>query len=391
VAIVEPLGLYDPFVHTVLDDPYPAYRVLRDEFPVYHNEHRGCWVVSRYDDVRAVSRDVPTFSNAWGVDFDLPPGYLGAGSFLDIDPPDHTRLRRVLHEHLSPRRIESLESTIRHRARALIEGVVEAGRADLAAEVAFPLPMVTILGLVGFPEADGTQLREWLDATALRTPGTADRPAACDEAHDALAEYVTRLVEDRRRRPRGDLLSVMAEAVDARTMTVDETRGMSLLLLTAGWETTAALISSCFLHLARNEDQRRVLIDDPDAVAPAIEESLRFDAPVQYLMRTTTREATIHGVTIPAQEKVLLLYAAANRDDRVWEDADRFDVTRSPHRNLAFGDGIHHCIGAPLARLEARVAIGELLAVAPDYELDGQFERIEAHVLRGIHHLPIRT
>jgi cytochrome P450 len=386
---IEATGLYDPFTHSVWDDPYVIYRQLRAEYPVYRNESRDCWVLSRHADIQAASRDVGTFSNAEGVDLDLPPGYLGPGSFLDSDPPDHTRLRRILHEHFTPKGIERLDRLVRDRVRELIGNMLERGEADIADEVAFPLPMFTILTLMGFPEDDGPQLRAWLDATALRTPGSGDRPPECDEAHDALAAYVDRLLAERTRDPRQDLVTVMSQAVGDGRMSRTETHGMALLLLTAGWETTASLISTAFYLLATHPDQRLALVKDRSTIAVGVEEILRFEAPVQYLHRTTTADVTLHETTIPRGERVVLLYASGNRDERVWDSPDRLDVRRAPRRHVAFGEGIHHCIGAPLARLEARIAIEELLSVAPFYELAGPIERLQAHVLRGIRRLPV--
>jgi cytochrome P450 len=278
---------------------------------------------------------------------------------------------------------------IRERVRRIIDEMLARGEADLASELAFPLPMFTVLTLMGFPEDDGPQLREWLDATAVRTPGSAARPPECDEAHDALAVYVDRLLAERASAPHEDLLTVIARAVGDGRMSLAETHGMALLLLTAGWETTASLISTAFYLLARNPDQRRVLVSDPTAIPAAVEEILRYDAPVQYLHRTTTDDVALYDTTVPRGGKVVLLYASGNRDERVWEGADHFDVRRDPKRHVAFGEGIHHCLGAPLARLEARIALEELLATAPDYELSGLIERLEAHVLRGIRRLPV--
>ncbi len=390
MSIAEATGLYDPFTHSVWDDPYPIYRELRDHHPIYRNEARDCWVLSRHADIQAASRNVATFSAAEGVDLDLPPGYLGPGSFLDSDPPDHTRLRKILHEQFAPRAMDRLDSMIRERVRQLVDTMIARDEADIASELAFPLPMFTVLALMGFPEDEGPQLREWLDATALRTPGSAERPPECDEAHHALAGRVDELLAERAQDPREDLLTVMAQAVGDGRMSRAETHGMALLLLTAGWETTASLISTGFYLLARYPDQRRVLILNPSAIPAAVDEILRFEAPVQYLHRTTMDDVDLHGTTVPRGGKVVFLYASGNRDDRVWEAPDRFDVGRDPKRHVAFGEGIHHCIGAPLARLEARIAIEEVLARAPDYELAGPIERLEAHVLRGIRQLPVR-
>jgi hypothetical protein len=390
MVAIQALGIYDPFTHTVWDDPYPIYRRLRNEYPVYHNEERGCWVVSRFDDIQAISRDVETYSCAAGVDLDLPATYLGPGDFLATDPPVHTRLRRILHEHFTPRAIERLENTVRARVRLLLGGVRDGDTVDLSAVLAMPLPMYTILTLMGFAEDDGPQVRDWLHATTLRIPGSPDRPPECDAAHDALADYIGRFLDERRRGPRDDLITVMAQAVADGRMSLDETRGMSLLVLVAGWVTTACLISNAVFLLAQHPEQQQALADDPAAIPAGIEEILRLESPVQYLMRTTTRDVGLHGVTIPEGGKVLLLYAAGNRDERRWEDPDRLDVRRPPQRHLAFGDGIHHCLGAPLSRLSGRVALEEVLARWPRFQLTGPIARLDSVVLRGIHRLPVR-
>ena len=387
---IEPQGIYDPFVHTIWEDPFPVYARLRNEFPVYRNEARDCWVVSCFDDIQAISRDPKTYSCANGVDLDLPATYLGPGDFLATDPPVHTRLRKVLHEHFTPKAIDRLEDSLRARVRLLLEGVHDGDTFDVAESLAMSLPMLTILSLMGFPEDDGGQVREWLYATTLRIPGSSDRPPACDAAHAALAEYMGKLLDERRHEPRADLITVMARAVDDGRMSLDETHGMSLLLLVAGWVTTACLISNAVYLLARDPGQRRILAEDPTTIQAGVEEILRLESPVQYLMRTTTRDVELHGVAIPEGGKVVLLYAAANRDERRWDDAERFDVRRDPQRIITFGEGIHHCLGAPLSRLSGRVALEEMLARWPRFELAGPITRIQSVVLRGMDSLPVR-
>lgn len=389
MATLQPLGIWDPFVHPLAEDPSPAFRELRERHPVYYNEVRGCWVVSRFEDVQAISRDVVRFTNTGGVDFDMPADYLGKGDFLTYDPPDHTRLRKVLQERFSPRHMAAVEPLVRDTGRRLVATMAAKGGGDASAELAFPLPELTILALMGFPERDRGQLQAWMNATSLRTPGSAERPPECDEAHEHLAAYTDQELDDRAARPRDDLMTVIANAVADGRMTREETHGMALLLLTAGWETTASLISTSILMLHEHRQQRAAVVADPLLASAVVEEVLRAEAPVQYLMRTAKVDVELHGTTIPQGAKVLLLYAAANRDDRRWENPDAFDIARPQLRHVAFGEGIHHCLGAPLARLEARIAIQELLAVAPEYRITGEIERLEAHVLRGIHRLPV--
>ena len=390
MSVVEAAGLYDPFTHSIWDDPYPIYRELRDRHTIYFNEARDCWVLSRHADIKAASRDVARFSNAEGVDLDSAARILGSDTFLDADPPDHTRLpknppRALRAEGPGAPRVDGPRSG----PGLILQDMLDRGETDLADDLAFPLPMFTVLAFMGFPEDDGPQLRRWLDATALRTPGSAARPPECDEAHDALAAYVVRLLAERARDPREDLMSVIALAVSQGRMSLAETHGMALLLLTAGWETTASfdldrLLSACPQPRPTSRLGRR-----PSAIPAAVEENRRYEAPVQYLHRTTTEHVVLHDTNVPRGSKVLLLYASGNRDERVWVDPDVFDVRREPKRHLAFGEGIHHCIGAPLARLEARIAIEEVLGSAPDFAVAGPIVRLEAHVLRGIRQLPL--
>jgi hypothetical protein len=253
-----------------------------------------------------------------------------------------------------------------------------------------PLPMQTILALIGFPEDDWPQLREWVHAATLRIPGSPDRPPECDDAHEALADRMGRLLDERRREPRDDLMTVMAHAVATGHMSLAESRGMSLLLVVAGYVTTASLIANAAFLLAQHPEEQRILAEDQVAIPAGVEEILRLESPIQYLMRTATRDVTLHEVRIPKGGRILLLYAAGNRDERRWQDPDRLDVRRIPQRNLAFGDGIHHCLGAPLARLSARVSLEELLARWPSFQLAGPISRLDSVVLRGVSQLPIR-
>ncbi len=387
---IQPLGTYDPFWHTVADDPYPTYRLLRDRYPAYHNSQRGCWVASRFDDIVAISREVRRFSCADGVDLDLPASYLGPGDFLAMDPPEHTRLRRILHESFTPKAIRSLEANVRARARSTVAALPDREATDVAAALAMPLTMHAILDLMGIHEDDSSQVQEWLHATTLRIPGSPERPPECDAAHQALGDYLGRILDQRRREPQADLMTVMARAVDEGQMSVAETHGMSLLLIVAGWVTTACLITNAVWLLARHPEQLRALHDDPATLPDGVEEILRLESPVQYLMRTATIDVELHGTVIPAGGKVLLLYAAGNRDDRRWDDPDRFDVRRRVRRHLTFGDGIHHCLGAPLSRITGRIVLEEMLSRWSRFELAGPPTRMDSVVLRGFERLPVR-
>lgn len=380
--------LYDPFTHTVADDPYPIYRQLREEHPVYCCEQRGCWVLSRFEDVQPAARNWELFSNEGGVDLDQPAHYLGRGDFLDSDPPLHDRLRGVLHEHFKPKALAALEGAVRRRVEGLVAPLVARGEGDLAAELAFPLPMQTILDLMGLSGDEAGVYGRLLQAAVERIPGSEETPPHARAAMAELEGRVSEAIEARRKAPQDDLLTIIAKAEAAGMMTAEEIPGMCLLLLIAGWETTAGLLSSSLLHLARHPEQRALLVDRPELVPRAVEEVLRFDAPVQHLARLTTARVELHGVEIDEGERVLLLWGAANRDTRRWERGEEFDVLREQKRNIAFGEGIHHCLGAPLARMEARIALELLLPQAPHYEIVGDVTRFHAHQVRGLEHLP---
>lgn len=383
-------GIYDPLTHTCAEDPYPIYRRLRDEFPLYRNEERDCWVLSRFDDVRAASRDFKRFSSEGGVELGLPAHILGIGDFIESDPPRHDRMRRVVHEHFNPKRISMLEQEIRERVERLVAPMLERGSGDMMRELAVPLPMLTILRFLGFPESDTEMVRGWLTDWSERLPGTDELPPVVIETNQRLVEYLGAVTDEYRHNPREDVLTAVALAAADGRLAEEEVSGICLELLIAGWGTTTGLLSNAFYLLAQHADQRTILAADTAAIPAGVEEILRFEAPVQNLMRTTTEDIEMYDTVIPRGGRVILLYAAANRDDRRWDDPDRFDVTRPPRRNLAFGEGIHHCLGAPLARLEARIALEVVLARAPTYTLTSSCERTQSSgVVRKFEQLPV--
>jgi cytochrome P450 len=379
---------YNPF--DAYDDPYPVFARLRDEAPVYRNEELGLWVVSRYDDVQATARDRATFSSAQGVALDDESELYSPGAFLDYDPPDHDRLRSAMGKHFNARTIQQLEDTVRAKVRSLLEPFLETGAIDLAADVARPLPAGIVCSLLGFPVADHPLALDWFARMIDKPPGQTELPADAWQANRELRAYLAAAADERITRPREDLLTVLVDAEHAGTITRDELVGMSIFLFYAGIMTTAGLISNSLSNLTAFPDQRRLLIDDPSLMTTAVEELLRYEAPVQSVSRVTTSEVQLHGVTIAEGERVLILFGAANRDERRWERPDELDVGRERKRNLAFGEGIHHCLGAPLARLEGRVVLEELLAVMPEYELTGEIKRLFAPHERSIERLPAR-
>jgi cytochrome P450 len=383
---------WNPLV--ALDDPYPVYRRLRDEAPVHHDERLDLWTLSRFDDVQAAAKDWETFSTSvGGSGNDLDDTYqlfLPAGDLAGVDPPLHTRLRGALRLAFSPSSLKArFEPIVRRKAVELIDAFANTGRADFARDLARPLPATTMFAWFGFPEADHPQLLAWFGEMLERDPGVRALPQRSIVGRDRLRAYMQDTAAERRGAPRGDLMSYLVEANEAGQLTPDEVLGSSMLLFVAGITTTSGLISNSLLHLDRFPDQRELLRSDPSILPAAIEELLRFDAPIQALGRTATRPVPLHDTVIPDGARVALVWASANRDERRWADPDRLDLTREPQRHVAFGDGIHHCLGAPLARLEAGIVFEELFRRIPEYAVAGPIVRIPTPTDRALASLPV--
>ena len=380
---------WDPLV--VVDDPYPTYRRLRDEAPLYRDEERGIWALSRFEDVQAAARDWQTFSSSEGNDED--DGHRlfePAGDLAGIDPPDHTRLRRALRTAFNPAEIKArFEPAARRKARDLVDRFADTGHADLARQLARPLPAEMICTWLGFPEADHPQLLDWFRHLLDRVSGQRELPSSALDARDNMRAYIADAAADRRVRPRADLLSVLVQAEADGTISRDEVLGCSVLLFMAGITTTSGLISNSLLHLAHFPDQAELMRAEPEVIPGAVEELIRFEAPIQTLIRTTTSTVESHGIEVPKGVHVSLIWASANRDERRWSDPDRLDIKRVPERHVSFGEGIHHCIGAPLARLEARIAFEELFARIPAYTVSGPIRRVTTPTDRALESLPV--
>ncbi len=379
--------VYDPFAAN--EDPFETYRQLRDTSPVYRNNERGIWALSRYDDVQGASRNWEAFSQRPSIDLDDTGAFFQPGNMVDDDPPRHDRLRDAIRGEFAPQRMRALEDAIRTRVQAFVAGFAERGSADLADEFARVLPAHVVCDLLGFPSEDHRMLAGWFDEMCHRTPGDPEVPESAWAANRLMRGYVGEALASRRSQPRADLLTALAEAEKSGALEPAEAASMPVHLFFAGIQTTSALIARSLLLLAQHPDERRTLVDDSSLMPAAVEEFLRFESPIQWFARTTTRDVTVHDEVIPEGARVLLMWGSANRDERRWADADRLDVTRPPRRHLAFGDGIHHCLGAPLARLEARIALEELLAHIPEYEVSGPVMPLYTPGERVLAHLPV--
>ncbi len=363
---------YDPLDPATQQDPYPAYRRLRDDDPV-HRTARGYWVLSRFEDVFQAALDTATYSSAEGLTFEeneivklgLKP------TLVMMDRPEHSTFRRLISRGFTPRKVAELEPAIRAFVRARVAILAEAGEADFVEVLAGPLPTFVVASYLGVPEEDRERFGRWSDAiVAANATGNTVRDAA--DAVAGLYRYFADLVTWRRQHPGDDMLSdLVAADVGGRPLQLDEILGYCFVMIAGGNDTASGLLAGSAALLSEHPAQRRLLMDDPGLLPGAIEELLRMTSPVQGLSRTTTRPVELHGTHIPAGSKVHLLYGSANRDDREFgPSVDDLDVTRTFRRMLAFGNGPHHCIGAAAARLQARVTLEELLSVAPAFDAD---------------------
>ena len=383
---------YSPFSPEVQADPYPVYRRLRDQAPVYRSAEHGFWALSRYEDVVAVSRDWKTFSSSLGVDIDDTGGEFGHGNFLEEDPPLHDVLRAVVRSDFIPKDLRpAFEPFVRQEVEQIVADLKTRPAVDFARELAWELPVRVVSRLMGFPDQDRDRLRQLEETFALRIP-TLDRvPPFASRAGAALRSYFAAAIEERRAQPAEDLVTKIATAKLDGAPIGDAALGMVFILFVAAIETTASLITQSLRLLAEHPDQREWLAGNIAAAPQAIEEVLRFEAPVQNIKRTVLSDAELVGEALPEGSTVLLLTGSANRDERRFSDPDLFDITREPKRHLAFGEGIHHCIGAPLARLEGQVVLETVLAEMPEYRLVGTPTRLPNNIVRGYLSMPVRT
>ncbi|MEJ2291970.1 MAG: cytochrome P450 [Deinococcales bacterium] len=377
-----------------VEDPYPSYARLREQDPVCFVESLGAWLATRYEDVKLVLTD-PRFGKQGAPPVnplaqtigDLPP------SMLFLDPPDHTRLRALVNKAFTPRVVHDLRPRIEGISASLLDDAAGQGGMDVVQDFAFPLPAMVIAELLGVPTTDRERFKAWTVRVAQSLDGTQSEDVKREGVHamQELADYFAALVARRRSHPRDDLVSALVgvEAAGER-LGSGELLSMCVILLGAGHETTTNLIANGVLALLEHPRQMRIVREAPDRIEDAIEELLRYDSPVQRVLRVARAPVDLAGQGIDAGQIVFASIAAANRDPAVFEDPDRLDVTRHPNPHLAFSRGIHFCLGAPLARLEGAVAFSTLLQRFGRLQLDGAVERSPNTVLRGLRHLPVR-
>ena len=371
---------YDPFSQEFQGDPFPVYRWMRDEAPVFYSEKWNWWALSRFEDVRAAATDPQTFLSYEGIDIDdTAKDQSGPGFLPDIDNPRHDQIRRMIQPQLLPNRIAEREDAVRSVVRGLIDAWRHRGTVDLAQELAWPTPNEVFFDLLGLPAARAQgreQLNRWVHELKDRKPDDSRLTPVAKAATAGIQAYFMDLLHERRARPRTDLVThIVTAEIDGVPFAEEdfgpasEVLGLMMVLFLGGVESTAGLIGTLFRLLAENPDQRAILRENPALIPDAVEEAIRLATPLQLVGRTASRDVTLHGITIPAGGRVVLVYGAANRDERRFADPDRFDVRRGRFRHLGFGEGMHGCLGAPLARLEAKVALEEGLPALGDYTI----------------------
>lgn len=386
---------FNPLAPEVRQNPYPYYAHLRNHNPVYWVESLQSWAVSRYDDVAYIAKNAQAFSSA-----PIVPAILGelnpvpeVNWLISTDPPAHMPLRKLVNKAFTPRMVAGLEPRIQQITARLLDQVAESGDFDLVRDFSTPLPVMVIAEMLGVESERYRDFKRWSD-DMLRLTGGQVPPAELQRLRasmDDLRHYFEQAIEERRRHPKEDLITALVRAEEEQqALSAREVLAMCLLLLLGGNETTTNLIGNTVITLLSHPAELARLRADLALVPTMIEEMLRFESPVQGILRQATADAKIADTTIPAGHRVLILYGSANRDERQFPDPDRFDLTRNPSDHLGFGYGIHYCLGAPLARLEARVAMDALLRRFPHLQArEHRLEWIDSFVVRGPKALPL--
>ena len=390
--------------------PHDLFKKLRDEAPVHWNpgrpsreravgvvepEQRGFWVLTRHADVVAVSKDSDLFSSSRGtaINADMRPEDLSMfqQQMIHMDPPRHTQLRASINDFFKPRTIQKLDARTRELTREILDAVVARGECDFVLDVAAELPLLVLAELLGVPREDRRLLFDWTNRMMGLDDPDYGNPYDAQAALMELFQYAAQMANERKENPRDDLMSVLVHArSDGRELDYMEINMMFFLMVIAGNETTRNALSGGLRALCDFPDQRQRLLDDSSLIKPAVEEIVRWHSPVMQFRRTATRDTEIAGQPIAENDKLVIYYGSANRDERVFERADEFDVGRSPNPHVGFGIGNHFCLGANLARSEMRIMLEEILKRIPDFELAGPVEQLHSNFIHGIKRMPIR-
>lgn len=388
---------YDPYDREIDADPHPTWRRMRDDVPLYRNERFDFWALSRFQDVLDASVDAETYSSARGTVLEIMNKELRARPMIFMDSPEHDQMRALVSRAFSPRRIAELEPTVREIVCSYLDPQRDGSGFDFVADFGAKVPMMVIATMLGVPEEDREQIRQWADESLHREPGEVDPSARIEPIQREVQGYFMRYLTERRKRPADDMMTdlLQAEVEEAggskRRLSDLELLAFIQLLSSAGNETVARLLGWAGDTLARFPQEREKLVARPALIPNAVEELLRYEAPSPVQGRTVMRDVEWHGDTVPAGSVMLLLTGSAGRDERQYPDPDRFDAERNVGRHLTLGYGTHFCLGAALARLEARVALEEVLVRFPSWDVDASgVERVTTSTVRGFAKLPVR-
>ncbi len=390
---------WDPFDESLKDDPHPVWKRLRDEAPAYYNEQYDFWALSRFEDVERAHRDPQGYSSAHTTVLEsMTEEPQREGMMIFLDPPEHTALRRLVSKAFTPRRVAELESEIRVLCAALLDAQRDQDGFDYVQDFGARLPATVIAMLLGVPPSDQEEVRHHIDGIFHLEPGVGMANEVSMESAGWLFNYLGQQIEERDQRPQDDMLTdlVQAEILGndgiPRRLTPQECTEFGILLVSAGTETVARLLGWAGLILPDHPEQLNALAQDASLIPDAIEELLRYESPSPVQGRWLTGEVELHGHVIPANSKVLLLTGSAGRDERAYPDADQFDIRRNARLHVAFGYGIHFCLGAALARMEGKIALEETIKRYKSWTVDKEHAvPLHTSTVRGYYRLPIRV
>ncbi len=388
------IGLLDRFFYL---DPWDRYRWMRDNAPVYWDASAdgGLWGVTRYDDIMSIAKNPDVFCSGKSS---RPERGSWIPSMINLDEPQHKRRRNIVNRGFTPRRVQDQERKLRELTTQLIDDVIELGECDFVRDIARWIPMVAIGDMLGVEPEDRAQLLEWSDwmlggGEIADVMDDEERRAKQSSYTQGYFEYQAKVIADRRVNPRDDLVSMLVTGeIGGHSLNDEEILQESLLILIGGDETTRHVMTGGLEQIILHPDQKQKLIDDPSKTLIAVEEMLRFVSPIVNMNRTVTQDTELHGEKLAEGDRVLLLYPAGNRDDRVFEDPEGFNLERWPNRHVAFGGyGVHHCLGASLARLELKILFEEVLARMPDirFASDEPLKRRPNNFITGIEEMPV--
>ena len=392
--------VFDPFSQEFWNGAWDTYRRMQEEAPVYYNEQYDFYALTRHADVAAGLKDFETYSSAYGIDLSMVrSGQRPPQSIIFMDPPDHRHMRSLLNKVFTPRAIQSQRETVVAKIDKYLNAVDPDGF-DAVQEFSGPFPVEVITTMLGVPEEHAQKVRHWIDVSLTREPGQVEVGEEGMQANIKTAMLYYDLVKERRDDPRDDLFTRLIEAEiereDGQTTKLDdmEITGFATLLGGAGAETVTKLVGNAPVVFSRFPDQWQKLLDDRSKIPAAVEELLRYEAPSQYQVRRSMKDVHLHGVTIPAGKPIFLINGAANRDPAAWTDPDKFDVDRdrTEAQNMGFGYGIHSCLGAALARMEAAIALEKLLDFMPRFEVDWErCKRVQMQNVMGWQNVPVKV